>query len=488
MADKWEQFIEKQDKWSQFEESIIPSQTTPPIQPTKGVGGIPLGFAGGFNVGLANVLGMPVDIVNKIQGLMLPTSPTPIGGSEWIRKNIMPTPMKPEGFLETTAGAIGEQIPYGLSSMIFPGSRLMDVGKYAVGAGTASGLARTAYPESPYVDLAAQLVGGAGIPAIKTGYQALTRPKPADIEKGIAKGIRPSVVGKGTAAEAQRYSDQAKVAVNTILENKNNLRFTDETGQVIIAQGELPKNLKQFGEAIEQTRQSIYKEYNAMTKQAGQAPQKIDLSRVANELDIIANDPAVLREAPRAARYAKQRADAYRNNVYSPEEAEQAIAINNRKLRVLPTQADANNAWVDKLVNDKLRLELDNLIENAVGTGYKELKNKYGALKTIEKDVTHRAWIDARKPEAGFFDVTNVFTGFEAIRGILSGNIGMIVAAAGSKGIANWMKWINNPNRTVKNLFINAEKMTLPTTISPLERVTMPSAINIYARGNRMEQ
>jgi len=29
----------------------------------------------------------------------------------------------------------------------------------------------------------------------------------------------------------------------------------------------------------------------------------------------------------------------------------------------------------------------------------------------------------------------------------------MMAAAAGAKGIANWRKWLNNPNRIVKNMF-----------------------------------
>ena len=475
------------DAWDDIPDAKSPAPTPPQSQ--FSLGRIPLAGAGGFNVGLGNTLGMPVDIMNKVLSLGGLSTQQPIMGSEWIKQNIMPPSIKPEGFLETTAGAIGEQIPYGLSSMLFPGSRLMDVGKYALGAGTGSGIARSISPDNPYVDLAGQLIGGAGVPAIKTGVNYLTKPQNIQqiVEKGIQKGIKPSVINKSTSSEAQRYLDKARTGVETIIENKPNLQFIDETGTMI--KGELPKSVKEFSQSIEQTRRSVFQEYNVLSRQAGQQPKGIDLTKVAKELDIIANNPVVLKEAPGTARYAKMKAEAYRNQVYNPEQAEQAIAINNRKLEVMPTQADANNAWIDKMTNDILRKELDNVIESAVGPGYQQLKNKYGALKTIEKDVTHRALIDARKNQAGLMDLPLVFTGFEAIRGILSGNPGMLVAAAGASGISRVMKHLVNPNRYIKSMFSNTEKMmTQPKQISPLTRTLPPSMMNIFQQGQRMEE
>jgi hypothetical protein len=390
-----------------------------------------------------------------------------------------------------------------MSMALLPGgAKIAEMLKYALGAGLGSGTARTVAPGNQWVDLAGQLLGGAGIPAAKAGIGALTKPSSVEsaVEKGMTKGVRPSVVGKGTAEEAQRYMNKANLAVDTILKNKSNLKFTDETGQIISSQGQLPKNLKEFGEAIDQTRRNIFEQYDAMTKsvpqqpitqgkvvrEMGNAPKQpmntIDLTDIANELDAVASNPSVLRQSPQTAQYAKNKAAAMRKNRFAtPLEAQDDIAINNRGLHTMPVAAEANNKWVDKLINDNLRKKLDSLIENTSGPGYQELKTRYGALKEIEQDVVHRSWVDARKPAAGFFDVGNVFTSYEAIRGILSGNVGMITAAAGAKGVTSYMKWLINPNRYVKNMFSGVEKLSQPTStaISPLGKAALPSSMNL---------
>src|SRR3989304_3939192 len=54
-------------------------------------------FTAGINEGLANMLGMPVDIVNAaLSKLGVPVSEKPIAGSKFIKEEIFPEAYKPQ--------------------------------------------------------------------------------------------------------------------------------------------------------------------------------------------------------------------------------------------------------------------------------------------------------------------------------------------------------------------------------------------------------
>lgn len=67
--------------------------------------------ATGFNEGLANTLGMPVDAMNFTLGkLGIPTSDTPAFGSEFLKKYLMPTPIEPTTPGERILHRMGEEV------------------------------------------------------------------------------------------------------------------------------------------------------------------------------------------------------------------------------------------------------------------------------------------------------------------------------------------------------------------------------------------
>ncbi len=443
----------------------------------------------GFNKGFANTLGMPVDIMNKTLSLVGLGSKEPFMGSQALR---MPETTQPKGFVENTVGAIGEQIPYGMSSMLLPGSKLLDVSKYAFGAGIGSGTARTIAPDSPYMDLAGQLIGGTGIPAIKTGIGYLTKPQNIQqaVGKGIEKGVKPSVIGKSTAPQIERYFSKAENAVEIIIANKSNLQFTDEVGQVI--QGKLPGNLKQFSQAIDQTKRTVFSQYNDMAVKAGQKQLTINLKPINQELEKIAQSNVLTDLSPGVSDYAWNTAQKLlARRTYTVEEAQDAIALLNRNLESFyknPTYETASKAYIDSLVANNLRKSLDNLIESTVAPGYQGLKNQYGALKTIEKEINQRAIVDARKNVKGLLDFSDIYSGYHVINGILSLNPATVGAGVAAR-IISWLYKIgNDPNRIIKTMFSNVEKLQQPKSLSSLSKAAVPSAINVYSQGNRMEE
>jgi len=277
------------------------------------------------------------------------------------------------------------------------------------------------------------------------------------VKEGIAKAIRPSVVKGKIASQAKQFYEKANNAVRAIIENKNNLNLTDDAGDII--QG-LPSNLKQFSEAISTTKKEIFNKYDEIAQMAGEAGAKVDLSEIVPELDAIINHRGLQATSPDIVKYAADIQERLNEiGSLSAKEAQDSIAALNNRLASVTDFNSAAKASVDSLVANKLRGSLDNIIEETTGMQYGELKRKYGALKEIERDVNRRAMVDARKNTKGLIDFTDVFTGAETVRGILSLSPSATAAGVTGKGIASYIKRLNDPNRIVKNMFEKTEKL-----------------------------
>ena len=125
------------------------------------------------------------------------------------------------------------------------------------------------------------------------------------IRKGIEKGIRPTVVGKGTFVLSERSMAKAQKAVESIMTNRDKLKFVNEAGEEVV--GELPKNLRQFSQAIDQVKGDVFSRYDAMAKVAGKEGVVIDTSDIATKLSSTAKDKSLSTFNPKAAAYAKER-------------------------------------------------------------------------------------------------------------------------------------------------------------------------------------
>jgi len=301
---------------------------------------------------------------------------------------------------------------------------------------------------------------GAAAGKVVSKIAGKTSPMEEIISKGIEKGVKPSIAGKGTFARAKAYETKATDAVRSIVANKDNLLFTDVAGGV--AKGQLPTNLKQFSQAVEQTKQTIFDKYNALTSEAGQQGAVVDLSPIVKELRVVTSKaPAADFNAP-VVNYATKLSDTLtERGAYSVKDAQDAVAMLNDRLDAFyknPSYESASVAYVDAMVANRLRQLLDKTVEGFTGERYQPLKNQYGSLRAIEKDVTNRATIDARKAVKGILDFSDVFTGYHIVRGLITLNPSTIVAG----GFAKYLSWLykikNDPNVIIKKMFTSAEK------------------------------
>ena len=283
----------------------------------------------------------------------------------------------------------------------------------------------------------------------------------SEIENGINKGVRPSVSGKARFADLTNANAKAVQAVKTIVENKSNLNLTDEAGQAVA--GTLPKNLKQFSQAIDQTKQQVFNAYDELAKKSGNAMAKVNLDPIATELEGIAADKVVNLVSPGAASYAGSWAERLKGAAITPKETQQAIASLNRSLDAFyknQTYDTASKAYIDSLVVNNMRNSLDDVIEKTAGDGYQELKKVYGSLKSIEKEVSHRAVVASRQNPKGLIDFSDIFSGSSAVHGILSLNPAMVGEAAAAKGISKLYKNMNDPNKIIKAMFEKVDKLS----------------------------
>ena len=302
-------------------------------------------------------------------------------------------------------------------------------------------------------------------------YQAITTKSPEQVDAFITqkfeKGVRPSGAGKGTSAQLEQYQNKAIGAVKTIVENKPNLKLVNEYGE---ATGKLPQNLNEFTQAVDQTKAQIYKKYDALQKSAGETGAMVDLVPIAKELDQVAASKVLQDVHPEVVKYAQDRSKAFaKRSAYTTEQAQEAIKIYNDSLQAFyknPAYDTASKVAIDSLVVNNLRKGLDSTIESTGGAGYQALKNQYGALKSIEKDVVHRAVVDARKNNKSMIDFTDVFTAGDMIHGLATLNPATFGVGVTGKAIAMYYKYLNNPNTAIKQLFNGVEKaqtqMSLP--------------------------
>ncbi len=315
-------------------------------------------------------------------------------------------------------------------------------------------------------EMGVALERAAGRPVAKALSQFASKQaekKLADLDNiitvGMEKGTRPTIRGKKTPQKLEAYNQKANEAVKTIIEQKGGLKLTDEMGEAV----PLPENLKQFNEAIEQTKKNVYNEYSQLAKEAGDQGVKINASEIADDLQKIVDKRITKKDVKKFAEGEIERFREFKD--LSPEEADELIKDLNQSLTPFYTSGTGKiKAQVEASIASKLRQLTDDAIEDTIGKAtkgqkgrYQELKNKYGSLKAIEDDVAKRSLVDARKNVAGLADFTDIFTGGEIASGIMSLNPALIAKGAAGMGLKNMIKYMNNPNRIIKSMFKKAD-------------------------------
>jgi len=310
------------------------------------------------------------------------------------------------------------------------------------------------------------LTGGlAGTSRLFGKTKSIIAPSERELENKLlerfTKGVRPLLPGKTTPSQLGKYNDDVITGARTILENKPNLKFTDDLGEEVL--GQKPESLQQFADSIEQTKKTIFSKYDALAKQAGKAGMEVDTVPIASELDSVINNKALGITNPNAVKYAQGVQKRYLDiGKLDATTAQDVIQNYNKSLEAFyrnPSYDTASQAAIDAMLANRIRKSLDEGITGLTGIQYQQLKNQYGALKNIERDVIKASLRDARKNVKGLIDFTDIFTGGQIVNGILSMNPATLAQGLGARAIKEVYKTLNNPNRAIRKMFDTAEKL-----------------------------
>jgi hypothetical protein len=276
------------------------------------------------------------------------------------------------------------------------------------------------------------------------------------VENGISKGVRPTVVGKKTPKRQEKFYQDATDGIKAIVATKDEL-FTDETGNAI---SKLPENLGEYSHAVDTLKQKIYSEYTRLAQEAGDNGASFNVKPIIEKLKTIA-DEGNKRFTPSERKYAQDLMfDIAELEGADPLVVQERIKKLNQNLApYFQGKTERMQASIDASVAALMREELDKKITGAAGGQYSELKKLYGSLKAVENDVNHRAIVYARKAPKTVFDLVDVFSTGQALRGALTSNPTEILVALAQSGVKEAFKAINNPNRIIKNMFLKTDRL-----------------------------
>ena len=286
------------------------------------------------------------------------------------------------------------------------------------------------------------------------------------IDKGFSKAIRPSAAGKGTFKQLLRAKNKIREAIRTISGNKQKLRLTDDTGEVV---SKLPESLDDLSQAISQTKKTLFDDAIAPAlRETGQAGATISGDDIARELAKVSANRTLKVTRPEIASFADDVASRFRGQQFTPQEANDIIQDFNQGLISFyksPIAVDPNitrRLAVEAGVANQMRGLLDDAVNKTTGVAFKELKNKYGALREIENSVNKALARDANRSIKGLIDYSDVFSGANIVEGIISLNPARIARGVTQKGASLFIKRVNNPNRIIRNMFRDIEKLSIP--------------------------
>lgn len=308
------------------------------------------------------------------------------------------------------------------------------------------------------------------------------------IDVGINKAVRPSVVGKQSSKQIKDFTDRSRTAVKSIVLNKNDIKLVDELGNPKPA-GSLPATLSEFTDALGQRKQEVFKRYDALSGQTGFITDATPVNKLSEELLSISNNRVLRVANPGAAEYAKEMAiNIQEMKKWTASEIQDFITGKNAELKAFyrnPQYGLAGKTNVDALVVNRANSLVDDMIEKTLGRGseYDLLRKEYGSLAELEKEVAKRTIVDLRKSNKGLVDYSDMLSGAEVVRSILTQSPEAFATGATIKGISRYIKYLNDPNRIVDKMFksvdeafgLQKQDLSLKALPAPATRLPAPS-------------
>jgi len=360
---------------------------------------------------------------------------------------------------------VGIEDPLLIPSIIYAPSKVRGTG---VTTDTISATAR------PVIDTTKK-VAIKGKDITSKAFEPTTAKLESVVVDNFQKGVKPRINMNMTPTQATKFEGDIVQAAQVIDRNKGNLKFVDDIGEETI--GRNPKTLAELSDALEQTKKQVFKDYDSLAKQAGQQGLKIKTNPIAKELDTVINNEALQITNPQAGKYAQELQERLLYRELDAEIVQDVIQNYNESLKAFyrnPTYESASKASIDAMVANQFRLQLDEGITGLTGQQYQTIKNQYASLKAVEKDIIKAALRDARKNNKGLLDYTDILTGGDIVIGLITFNPAQLARGGVTRGIKEFYKYLNSPNRAVNKMFQSAEKLN-QRSIPKSQATALPS-------------
>lgn len=302
------------------------------------------------------------------------------------------------------------------------------------------------------------------------------------VTENINKSIKTSNKGKQTLPLIQKYFDNAETGIKEIVGNKANINLTNDVGDIV--KGVLPENRMQMAEAIHQTEKKLFQEYDSMMQASGKKGATLDLEPIAKQLDEVITNEALLKskDGIETIAHAKELQDILRSGKtsMSPQAAQDWIAnANNRLMNKNLNYLETSKAGVDAGVASMMRKQLDKLIESTEGAGYQDIKNRYGAVKSLREGTNKAAFASmAEKNMPNFFDITS---GTALVHGLISMNPATVAGATFMEGLNAFRRKMFNPDTYVKKMFADVDNLMTKGSAFEPDSVTISKAMDMLS-------
>lgn len=277
------------------------------------------------------------------------------------------------------------------------------------------------------------------------------------------KILKPWKAWKTKKKDYDEYIDKAKDAVTEIANNKNNLELTNEYWQTI--KWQLPENIDQFGDAVEQTKKNIWKQVDNMLQNAEWKWIKINMWDIADDIEWQITE-VIEEQRPELAdmirdKVSKLRTAGGEGKEYSVEKAEEYKQLLNKELQdYYRNKSDKKfqEATIDAMINNNLTKKLDDAIQSLPESeSFKNLKRKHWALQEIEKDVWNRVLKEWTTKNTSLIDMWTIFSVGDIVKWV-SGDPYALWAWLAQLWTQSRLKMLDDVNRQTRKMFKKAKK------------------------------
>ena len=300
-----------------------------------------------------------------------------------------------------------------------------------------------------------------------------------EAEEYINKSIKPTVKGKMSQSDYNKYIDDTLDVVDFMDKNKSVLQYTDDAWEAVA--WKLPTNMRETSETLGNLKKTLYDAYNNIAVKAWEKWARVNMNKAFSQLDDLERDVSQNIANPQTKTIIdnfKKALLEYTDDAgtISIEDAQKLTQDFNKQLTAFfknPNMNDVSknsivaqlNKWTKEAINDSIDDVLDESISKwgNMSQYYRDLKWMYGKIKTIEDEVSKRALVEARKNTKWLSQtVLDSLAWGEFTDAILTANVGKLWKSAIMKAIWKYYKYVNDPNVQLNNLFKLVQEVNNP--------------------------